>query len=96
MYYCGSRCLHRFISVTEEPYKIAYYAALIRALDESSATEDKDKNTLLGKQLLDDFWKGFQGFLDKLAWREVRLCVSLCFLIPIYLIYLMKSYLMLP
>ncbi|PSS31995.1 hypothetical protein PHLCEN_2v2237 [Hermanssonia centrifuga] len=29
----------------------------------------------LGKQVLDDCWKGFQTFLDKLAWRETRLCV---------------------
>jgi hypothetical protein len=25
--------------------------------------------------VLDDFWKGFQAYLDKLAWRETRLCV---------------------
>lgn len=25
--------------------------------------------------MLEDFWKGFQAFLDKLAWRETRLCV---------------------
>jgi nuclear cap-binding protein subunit 1 len=24
---------------------------------------------------LEDFWKGFQGYLDQLAWREIRLCV---------------------
>lgn len=30
----------------------------------------------LGKQILEDFWKGFQAYLDKLMWREMRLCVS--------------------
>jgi nuclear cap-binding protein subunit 1 len=30
----------------------------------------------LGRQILEDFWKGFQSYLDKLAWREARLCVS--------------------
>ncbi|KAI5122169.1 hypothetical protein M0805_007067 [Coniferiporia weirii] len=60
------------IGVTEEPYKIPYYAALLRTLDESPET---NADILLGKQVLDDFWKGFQAFLDKLAWREVRLCV---------------------
>lgn len=64
------------IGVTEEPYKIAYYSALIRALDESPANPDGDTSSLLGKQVLDDFWKGFQSFLDRLAWREVRLCVQ--------------------
>lgn len=29
----------------------------------------------LGKLVLEDFWKGFQGYLDKLAWRDIRLCV---------------------
>ncbi|THH11263.1 hypothetical protein EW145_g774 [Phellinidium pouzarii] len=60
------------IGVTEEPFKIPHYAALLRALDE---TPEIDADTMFGKQVLDDFWKGFQAFLDKLAWREVRLCV---------------------
>ncbi|KAH8102808.1 MIF4G like-domain-containing protein [Phellopilus nigrolimitatus] len=60
------------IGVTEEPYKIPHYAALLRALDEAA---EETPDTMLGKQVLDDFWKGFQVFLDKLAWREVRLCV---------------------
>ncbi|EJD00881.1 uncharacterized protein FOMMEDRAFT_157996 [Fomitiporia mediterranea MF3/22] len=60
------------IGVTEEPYKIPHYAALLRALDEGA---EGTTDTMLGKQVLDDFWKGFQGFLDKLAWRQIRLCV---------------------
>lgn len=69
-------------SVTEEPYKIPHYAAVVRALDEYPGS---DTDTLLGKQVLDDFYKGFQGFLDKLAWREVRLCVScLCTVLAKY------------
>ena len=63
--------------MTEEPYKIPHYAAVVRALDEYPGP---DSDALLGKQILDDFYKGFQGYLDKLAWREVRLCVSHCLL----------------
>lgn len=67
-------------SVTEQPYKIPYYAALLRLLHEPtpqgedvSATQPSPS---LGKQVLEDFWKGFQGYLDKLSWRDIRLCVS--------------------
>ncbi|EIN10194.1 hypothetical protein PUNSTDRAFT_43188 [Punctularia strigosozonata HHB-11173 SS5] len=56
------------IGVTEQPFKIPHYAALLRMLYD-------EPNPSLGKQVLDDFWKGFQAFLDKLAWRETRLCV---------------------
>lgn len=65
--------------MTEEPYKIPHFAALLRALDETHA-ESEAGDALMSKLVLDDFWKGFQAFLDKLAWREVRLCVSIsCF-----------------
>lgn len=61
-------------SITEQPYKIPYYTALLRLLhDPEEATTGSSS---LGKQVLEDFWKGFQAFLDKLAWREARLCVS--------------------
>jgi len=67
-------------SVTEQPYKIPYYAALLRLLHEpgppsgdASATQPSPS---VGKQVLEDFWKGFQGYLDKLSWKDVRLCVS--------------------
>jgi nuclear cap-binding protein subunit 1 len=64
--------------VTEQPYKIPYYAALLRLLHDTAEGENAESSTssLLGKQVLEDFWKGFQGYLDKLAWREIRLCVS--------------------
>ncbi len=61
-------------SVTEQPFKIPYYAALLRLLHDRPATEGA--STSLGRQILEDFWKGFQAFLDKQAWRETRLCVS--------------------
>lgn len=61
--------------VTEEPFKIPYYAALIRLLHER--TEEPSSTPPIGRQLLEDFWKGFQAYLDKLAWRETRLCVIL-------------------
>ncbi|KAI0637657.1 cap binding protein 80-PB [Trametes polyzona] len=63
------------IGVTEQPYKIPYYAALLRLLHDRSAAEAAPGSPSLGKQVLEDFWKGFQGFLDKHAWRETRLCV---------------------
>ncbi|TDL29146.1 hypothetical protein BD410DRAFT_735868 [Rickenella mellea] len=61
------------IGVTEEPYKIPYYAALLRSLHQP--TEESASSGSIAKQILDDFWKGFQSFLDKLAWREIRLCL---------------------
>ena len=54
---------------------IPYYAALLRLLHDRPATEGA--STSLGKQVLEDFWKGFQAFLDKQAWRETRLCVRI-------------------
>ncbi|KAG5643263.1 hypothetical protein DXG03_001273 [Asterophora parasitica] len=62
--------------VTEQPYKIPYYAALILLLhdrpEESTSSEEAPP---LGRLVLEDFWKGFQAYLDKLAWRETRLCI---------------------
>lgn len=65
--------------MTEQPYKIPYYAALLRLLHDPTEGENAESSTSssLGKQVLEDFWKGFQGYLDKLAWRDVRLCVSI-------------------
>ncbi|EMD31829.1 hypothetical protein CERSUDRAFT_119399 [Gelatoporia subvermispora B] len=67
------------IGVTEQPFKIPYYAALLRLLhDPSPEPTDEEPapgGPSLGKQVLEDYWKGFQAFLDKLAWRELRLCV---------------------
>ncbi|KAI0772512.1 cap binding protein 80-PB [Trametes elegans] len=64
------------IGVTEQPYKIPYYAALLRLLHDRPATDAAPGSPSLGKQVLEDFWKGFQAFLDKQAWRETRLCVQ--------------------
>ncbi|KAF9004719.1 cap binding protein 80-PB [Cyathus striatus] len=62
------------IGVTEEPFKIPHYAALLRALYET--TEDtSSSDPLLGRQVLEEFWKGFQSYLDRLSWRETRLCI---------------------
>ena len=63
--------------VTEQPYKIPYYAALLRLLHDPQIKAETTESSSLGKQILEDFWKGFQAFLDKLAWREARLCVSI-------------------
>ncbi|KAI0352745.1 cap binding protein 80-PB [Trametes cingulata] len=63
------------IGVTEQPYKIPYYAALLRLLHDRPAVDAAPGSPPFGKQVLEDFWKGFQAFLDKQAWRETRLCV---------------------
>lgn len=62
-------------SVTEQPYKIPYYAALLRLLHNPSELSIPDEQPL-GRLVLEDFWKGFQSYLDKLSWRDTRLCVS--------------------
>lgn len=67
--------LTRLSRVTEQPYKIPFYAALLRLLHEPENTSVPPNTPSLGKQILEDFWKGFQAFVDKLAWREARLCV---------------------
>ncbi|KAK7051321.1 Nuclear cap-binding protein subunit 1 [Paramarasmius palmivorus] len=61
------------ISVTEQPFKIPYYAALLRLLHHK--TPEADPGPSLGQQILEEFWKGFQAYVDKLAWRETRFCV---------------------
>jgi hypothetical protein len=67
--------------VTEQPYKIPFYAALLYHLSiPTSDIKEEDgpagfTKPSLGRLILDDFWKGFQAYLDKLAWRETRLCV---------------------
>ncbi|KAG5721518.1 Nuclear cap-binding protein subunit 1 [Termitomyces sp. T112] len=65
------------IGVTEQPYKVPYYAALIRLLHEPPAdVVDAESKPSLGRLVLEDFWKGFQTYLDKLEWRETRLCIQ--------------------
>ncbi|KAF8264305.1 MIF4G like-domain-containing protein [Lactarius quietus] len=74
------------LAVTEQPYKIPFYAALLYHLsipdsDTNHAVGEEDNVSAgftkpsLGRLILDDFWKGFQAYLDKLAWRETRLCI---------------------
>lgn len=58
--------------MSEQPFKIPFYAALLCHLYEPL---EGVEGPSLGQQILDDFAKGFRAFLDKLAWREVRLCV---------------------
>ncbi len=60
------------VRFTEQPYKTPHYVALLRTLSQNA---EGSADNSLGKQVLDDIWKGFQAFLDKLAWREVRLTV---------------------
>jgi hypothetical protein len=82
-------------SITEQPYKIPFYAALLFYLsipasedpaagrENGSASAEKPS---IGRLILDDFWKGFQAYLDKLAWRETRLCVRVkASILPNYL-----------
>lgn len=61
--------------MTEQPYKIPFYTALLRSLYDVPDPAQSD-SPVLGRLILEDFWKGFQGYLDKVAWRETRLCVS--------------------
>jgi len=63
------------LSVTEQPYKIPFYTALLRSLYNTPDLAQSGK-FVLGRLILEDFWKGFQGYLDKVAWRETRLCVG--------------------
>ncbi|KAJ3533816.1 hypothetical protein NM688_g7231 [Phlebia brevispora] len=66
------------IAVTEQPFKIPYYAALLRLLHDAPVPGSEDAaGPSFGKQILEDFWKGFQAYLDRLAWRETRLCIHL-------------------
>lgn len=69
--------------MTEQPYKIPFYAALLLLLHqpqedlEGGDVSSSSDMTPIGKLILEDFWKGFQAFLDQQAWRELRLCVSI-------------------
>ncbi|KDQ07778.1 hypothetical protein BOTBODRAFT_70220 [Botryobasidium botryosum FD-172 SS1] len=69
------------IGVTEQPYKIPYYSSLLALLfaPEDPAPDAQDgpstSSEHVARVVLDDFFKGFQAFLDRLAWRELRLCI---------------------
>jgi hypothetical protein len=62
--------------VTEQPYKIPYYAAVLRLLHEPQDDGVAMAGPSLGRQLLEDLWKRFHVNVDKRAWRETRLYVS--------------------
>ncbi|KAJ3496811.1 hypothetical protein NLJ89_g10434 [Agrocybe chaxingu] len=62
------------IAVTEQPYKIPFYAALLRLLHNPSDHGIPDESPV-GRLVLEDFWKGFQAFVDTVSWRETRLCI---------------------
>ncbi|KJA21655.1 hypothetical protein HYPSUDRAFT_165386 [Hypholoma sublateritium FD-334 SS-4] len=62
------------IGVTEQPYKIPFYAALLQLLHNPSELSIPDDQPF-GRLVLEDFWKGFQSYLDKVAWRDTRLCI---------------------
>lgn len=70
--------------MSEQPYKIPYYASLLALLfsptpvSEDASQEDvkPTESTPAGQSVLEAFNKGFQEFLDALAWRELRLCVQ--------------------
>lgn len=79
--------------VTEQPYKIPYYATILRLLYDVPAVGSGETAELsLGRQVLDDLWKGFQAYLDKLAWRETRLCVSFAVNVPPHFTYVGRRF----
>jgi hypothetical protein len=58
----------------------------------AEADADASAQAPLGAQILDEFAKGFRGYLDRLAWRETRLCVSIdCSLFIIHWIQWMRQ-----
>ncbi|KAI0318093.1 MIF4G like-domain-containing protein [Amylostereum chailletii] len=65
------------IGLTEQPYKIPYYAMFLRSLCNHPAKPEGEtsQSISLGRQILEDLWKGFQAYVDKLAWRETRFCI---------------------
>ncbi|KAF5322475.1 hypothetical protein D9619_001169 [Psilocybe cf. subviscida] len=60
--------------VTEQPYKIPFYATLLRLLHNPSEVATAEESPL-GRLVLEDLWKGFQSYLDQVSWRETRLCI---------------------
>ena len=63
-----------FRRVTQQPFKIPYWATLALVKPPLSL-DNLDAPINWPHKLLDDFCKQFQGFVDKLQWREMRLCV---------------------
>jgi len=66
-----------FCRVTQQPFKIPYWATLLALVKPPLSLDNPDAPVNWPHKLLDDFCKQFQGFVDKLQWREMRLCVRL-------------------
>ncbi|KAG8950908.1 hypothetical protein FRC04_006972 [Tulasnella sp. 424] len=68
------------IGCTEQPYKIPLYAALVAFLSAGSGEEvDDDAETgaqVAVRAVLEDFVKGFQGYVDELKWLQMKLCIQ--------------------
>ncbi|KAH7105316.1 MIF4G like-domain-containing protein [Auriculariales sp. MPI-PUGE-AT-0066] len=76
------------IAVSELPFKSPFYAALLARLyaprpeKDGSAEQNGDATAAsetpqpLGRRVLEEFWKGFQGLIDKLAWQDLRQCIG--------------------
>jgi hypothetical protein len=62
--------------ITEQPYKIPYYAAVLRLLHDPQDDGATTSGLSLGRQLLEDLWKRFHANVDKRAWRETRFYVG--------------------
>ena len=65
--------------VTEQPYKIPYYAAVVAYLYADAPGESEGGSGMQAavRAVMEDFVKGFQVYLDELKWLQLRLCVSL-------------------
>ncbi|KZV85661.1 hypothetical protein EXIGLDRAFT_725587 [Exidia glandulosa HHB12029] len=72
------------IAVSQLPFKAPYYAALLARLyaprpkpetAEQNGDAPPEDPPRLGRLVLEDYWKGFQTWLDKLSWPELRLSI---------------------
>ncbi|KAG8900835.1 hypothetical protein FRB99_005740 [Tulasnella sp. 403] len=64
------------LGITEQPYKIPFYANLITSLYvECSRDSQSGKGLPISiRAVMEDFVKGFQTYLDGLKWLQLRLC----------------------
>lgn len=72
-----------YARITEQPYKTPFYVALLRLLHDRKGEEDSEEKAPLGRQILEDFWKGFQAYMDKLAWRDIKHSVRTIYILLI-------------
>ncbi len=61
----------------EQPYKTPYLASLFTLLSSGSAVVPDDLTPDPVQTVFDDLCKSFQTTLDRLAWRDIRLYVSI-------------------